>query len=248
MNDTVVFCAACQSVFLMESWEYMDGKHCHQFETLTSIPQPPSTFFAKKKKKFNFEFFEDSSTEKLQVVLTTILGTGLMLGFSKLFHSNYFYIYTTCALILSILGGLLAKTKSFREAFVTNNKTIKITEDGIELKGEDFYFFHEIDKLEYVKTLGAVYRHEDNFMNATRIIPTNSLYIVRKNKLTIQHKLPKKSYLETEKFLLALARSSHLVKVNFHSEYKKEQELLKRIENEYKEKILILQTPTNYLF
>ncbi len=29
VNDNVVFCAACQSVFLKESREYMNKKHCN---------------------------------------------------------------------------------------------------------------------------------------------------------------------------------------------------------------------------
>jgi len=38
-GDEVVFCAACRSAFLRESWEFMDGKHCNQEETLESFPK-----------------------------------------------------------------------------------------------------------------------------------------------------------------------------------------------------------------
>ncbi|WP_027003711.1 hypothetical protein [Hugenholtzia roseola] len=37
-GDTVVFCAACKSVFLQETWEYLGNTHCHQQETLPQIP------------------------------------------------------------------------------------------------------------------------------------------------------------------------------------------------------------------
>lgn len=37
-GDEVVFCAACKSAFLKDSWDYMGGKHCGQHKTLTAFP------------------------------------------------------------------------------------------------------------------------------------------------------------------------------------------------------------------
>ncbi|WP_338763865.1 hypothetical protein WAF17_20580 [Bernardetia sp. ABR2-2B] len=37
-NDEIVICAACKSAFLVDSWEYMDRKHCNQKITLKEIP------------------------------------------------------------------------------------------------------------------------------------------------------------------------------------------------------------------
>jgi hypothetical protein len=39
-GDEVVFCARCQSAFLVESWKYLNGKHgrCKQPQTLREIP------------------------------------------------------------------------------------------------------------------------------------------------------------------------------------------------------------------
>ncbi|WP_027003801.1 hypothetical protein [Hugenholtzia roseola] len=37
-GDKVVFCAACHSAFLLESWEYLGQTHCQQQETLAQIP------------------------------------------------------------------------------------------------------------------------------------------------------------------------------------------------------------------
>lgn len=38
-NDKIVLCAVCKSAFLVDSWEYMGGKHCNQTHTLTEIPK-----------------------------------------------------------------------------------------------------------------------------------------------------------------------------------------------------------------
>lgn len=37
-NDEVVFCAGCKSVFLLDTWIYLDEKHCEQYETLEKFP------------------------------------------------------------------------------------------------------------------------------------------------------------------------------------------------------------------
>jgi hypothetical protein len=37
-GDEVVFCAACRSAFLKDSWEYLGKTHCGQRETLQDVP------------------------------------------------------------------------------------------------------------------------------------------------------------------------------------------------------------------
>ncbi|WP_161626168.1 hypothetical protein [Hugenholtzia roseola] len=37
-GDKVVFCAACKSVFLVETWQYLGEQHCGQSQTLEAIP------------------------------------------------------------------------------------------------------------------------------------------------------------------------------------------------------------------
>ncbi|WP_338791922.1 hypothetical protein V9L05_17630 [Bernardetia sp. Wsw4-3y2] len=37
-NDEVVFCVSCKSVFLVDTWLYLEGKHCEQSETLEKFP------------------------------------------------------------------------------------------------------------------------------------------------------------------------------------------------------------------
>ncbi len=38
VGDEVVLCASCGSAFLKDSWDYLDGKHCEQKQTLAQIP------------------------------------------------------------------------------------------------------------------------------------------------------------------------------------------------------------------
>ncbi|WP_375560405.1 hypothetical protein ACE193_22335 [Bernardetia sp. OM2101] len=38
-GDDIVICASCKSAFLVDSWLYMDGKHCNQIHTLREIPK-----------------------------------------------------------------------------------------------------------------------------------------------------------------------------------------------------------------
>jgi uncharacterized RDD family membrane protein YckC len=37
-GDKVVFCAACKSAFLLETWQYMGENHCGQSRTLPEVP------------------------------------------------------------------------------------------------------------------------------------------------------------------------------------------------------------------
>lgn len=58
-NDEVVFCSACQSVFLKESWEYMNAIHCNQTETLGFVPAQEKEIKARNKNALIFEVSAD---------------------------------------------------------------------------------------------------------------------------------------------------------------------------------------------
>lgn len=66
-GDRVVFCAICKSVFLSDTWEYLEKQHCEQTETLIEFPEKSSktnftfkektifyVFLPKKKNSINF--------------------------------------------------------------------------------------------------------------------------------------------------------------------------------------------------
>jgi len=52
-NDEIVFCAACQSVFLKDSWNYMKNEHCGQSQTLDFVPSPTPKLIIRKGDKSN---------------------------------------------------------------------------------------------------------------------------------------------------------------------------------------------------
>jgi hypothetical protein len=48
-GDSVVFCAACKSAFLLESWQYLSSQHCGQGQTLTQFPKSLNLTLSKGK-------------------------------------------------------------------------------------------------------------------------------------------------------------------------------------------------------
>ncbi|WP_027001206.1 RDD family protein [Hugenholtzia roseola] len=48
-GDSIVFCAACRSAFLLESWQYMGNQHCGQGQTLAQFPKSQSLTLSKSK-------------------------------------------------------------------------------------------------------------------------------------------------------------------------------------------------------
>ena len=47
-DDEVVFCGICKSAFFKDSWNYMDKRHCEQYETLDSVPISVPLLFSSK--------------------------------------------------------------------------------------------------------------------------------------------------------------------------------------------------------
>lgn len=39
-DDQVIVCAICKLVFLIHTWDYLDGRHCNQIKTLPQLPPP----------------------------------------------------------------------------------------------------------------------------------------------------------------------------------------------------------------
>ncbi|MEM6298063.1 MAG: hypothetical protein AAF740_05170 [Bacteroidota bacterium] len=59
-GDEIVFCADCKSAFLADSWNYMEGEHCGQSDTLAEFPQPRSLSFRYEPIKLDDNFiFKD---------------------------------------------------------------------------------------------------------------------------------------------------------------------------------------------
>ena len=243
-DDEVVFCSVCQSVFLKDSWEYMNGEHCGQSETLDFIPQPTPSFFAKKREKFSFTLSEKISSEKIQVIITTLLATILVVGFSKFFQNEYVVLQILLALCISILAGFIAKTNYFKDVLENRYSKIKVLENGIELRGEKFYSFHEIRAVEYVNTFKMLRKEKGSLIQEAIVPSDHSLYIFLKNDQIVHHRLPKGSEAEIKHFLFALAYATQFVELRFYTEDKKELRIIEKIKQKHRKRVSLLAEPT----
>lgn len=51
-GDKVVFCAGCRSAFLLDSWAYLENRHCQQTQTLRAFPEKESLMLSYKNYAF----------------------------------------------------------------------------------------------------------------------------------------------------------------------------------------------------
>ncbi|WP_338815757.1 hypothetical protein V9L05_22395 (plasmid) [Bernardetia sp. Wsw4-3y2] len=78
-NDEIVICASCKSAFLVDSWEYMDKKHCEQSLTLKEIPVNEVVrinLVAKNKNLDRLAFYKVKTVEKFYKQKTLVLESG----------------------------------------------------------------------------------------------------------------------------------------------------------------------------
>ncbi len=238
-NTRVVFCSACQSVFLRESWEYINLVHCNQSETLNFVPSPIPVLIAKKKEaKLIFETFS--------TLRSRILGTfGVIFFIAFTIGWIYFLFYTNqflpkfSSLVTSIIyislyflgqmGSMFLVTstfqnKLFRKIIGIDKRTLRIFENEIEIKKEKTYSFYQIRKIHYSKTKKE-----------------NRLLIYLKNGEIIQHKLPKNEYQKTKDFLFGLVWVAQFVQTTVCVEDKKEYGIAKSIERNYVAHFLVVE-------
>lgn len=111
-NDKVVICASCKSVFLIDSWNYINQTHCEQKETLKKIPIPISIIHHKKKEEtppFQFtQKYQISNNEVPSNTRSSFLNALLLILSS--FISIYPMIYsenTLFGLVIIIISYIL---------------------------------------------------------------------------------------------------------------------------------------------
>ena len=231
-GDEVVFCAACQSVFLKDSWEYMNRQHCGQAETLGFVPAPVPNLIAKKKEaKLIFE-----TSIKLGVAtLGCLLPIYTLISF---FFLNYCFfriidyipplpfpkIVNFLLALVGYIGGVIFlmlpilafENKWFRKIIGIDNKTIRILETGIELKKNKTHLFYDIQKIIYTKNNKQ-----------------NKLTLYLKNGEIISHKLPRDEYEKTKSFLFGLVWVAQFVPTSVYLSDQKELGMAKSIERNY---------------
>ena len=239
-EDSVVFCAACQSAFLVESWQYMNNLHCNQSETLGFVPIATPKLIAKKKEaKLIFETF---STFRNRIGLSfafVFFMTSIVSWIYFLFYTNQFLpkfhpaITFTVYLTLYILGGLgsvfllisISKNKLFRKIIGIDKKTIRILENGMGIKKNKMYSFYEMNEINYCKTKKE-----------------NKISIYLKNGKKITHSFPKDNYQKTKDFLFALAWVAQFVQTRIYLENQQEYGIAKSIERNYVANFLVVDS------
>ncbi|WP_375560406.1 hypothetical protein ACE193_22340 [Bernardetia sp. OM2101] len=96
-NDKIVICAACKSAFLVDSWEYMDKKHCEQSLTLKEIPKQEVVIIDKSSIYLNVNLeikaISNKDAAKKASSFISFLGVFIYIIYALNFHDflNYFY-------------------------------------------------------------------------------------------------------------------------------------------------------------
>ncbi|WP_291723384.1 hypothetical protein [Bernardetia sp.] len=241
-NDRVVFCAACKSCFLKESWEYMNEVHCEQSSTLASIPLLQSTIIAKKKPKFIVEIRNNNSSgifKLLSFIFTTFtIGLPLQLIFAV---ENAMLFGLLAGFIVVPIVSHFSSSQKFKHFVGEDKKDVRLFTTHIEL-GESDYLLSSIREIKY-----------------QRDISTNlpSLLLYFQSGGLIVHGLPIVEGEQTDKLLTGLAKISKMVKISFASGNRGELRTMQNIQAQTEGNIQVTgleninerseRQPTNYL-
>lgn len=83
--DRVVFCAACGSAFLEDSWEYLGREHCRQQRTLPKIPESSDNLSLRW--ELDGSLFQATQIQPAKVTLLSVGSAALLLQvFISIFH------------------------------------------------------------------------------------------------------------------------------------------------------------------
>ncbi|WP_291720904.1 hypothetical protein [Bernardetia sp.] len=140
-NDEVVFCSACQSVFLKDSWEYMNEEYCGQRETLGFVPAQEKEIKAGKKDKLLLEVSADMKTYRLSIIViyfTLIICIPSIFGFLYIFiepQSSFTdkVFFSISALILSFLLIIASRNavKNAKKNYYIGTTPLQVYQDKI---------------------------------------------------------------------------------------------------------------------
>jgi hypothetical protein len=227
-NDEVVFCSACQSVFLVESWEYMNQKHCNQTETLGFVPLQEKEFKARKKDTLLFEI----PTSKNDVVVVKIYSVAFSL-IIFLFASIFFFLAENIIIEAAVLGissvlmiGVFLLIRQVKKDFIKGAASIKIM-------GENILLHNDISGDELIKKVE--YKSQKPFVGAKRL---RVLRIYSNEKEHNEYHIESK-YPYNINFLRNLMEISKFTPVIFYSEDEKEHQFLEEKKEEYDGNIIL---------
>ena len=230
-NDKVVFCAACKSCFLEESWMYMNEQHCEQTKTLATVPSMPTRLVANKKTskliaqllstEINFEFM-------LICTIFPFLFSLFIISFlnGETYEMEIPFGYT---LLVGFLCAIVAGMISFipQSRYITGNHItdVRIFKTHIEL-GRERYSLSDIKQIKYQRETQVEIvdmREYYSSMNPCLLIYFNS------GKF-ITHQLPTNDYKTIAKFIQDLEKISYFKELFLYSENKYEYDIIQNIQ------------------
>lgn len=140
-GDMIVLCGACKSAFLLDSWNYMDNKHCNQHFTLKEIPSRQHVQKEiEEEQKYDFKMQSEKTASTLQLIMM-FLGIVSVIAYSENKTLGF-----TCA----IISFLLFVTSIF---LVETSDKLKISKSKVVFSfffQPKTFYSSEIEKLEFM--------------------------------------------------------------------------------------------------
>jgi uncharacterized RDD family membrane protein YckC len=147
IGDKIVFCASCKSAFLIESWEYMNSKHCGQIVTLNNFPIS-SKLTLSKPIVYNFKDFDSGNRILAYMIdnaIAIFLGVViyfLIIGFEEnMFVPFHIIIGSFYMIFRDVLGGKGSLGKRIMGLYFIDSKTKQIAPPFLLLFRNLIYWF-----------------------------------------------------------------------------------------------------------
>ncbi len=158
-GDQIVICASCKSAFLVDSWGYMDYKHCNQTHTLREIPKQEAVKIDRESRneRLNnlafYQFRTVKESEAVNIFTGFFALIGGIISYGMYVSNNFEFLLIGLSIIFS--GWLWGKKKYKQKSLVLNSgyfivnqnqrNEIKIEAKNIEsIKVEKARFFSRL--------------------------------------------------------------------------------------------------------
>ncbi|PIY10459.1 MAG: hypothetical protein COZ18_05920 [Flexibacter sp. CG_4_10_14_3_um_filter_32_15] len=238
VNDEVVFCSACQSVFLKESWEDINKEHCNQTETLGFVPLQEKKIKIEKKESLLFEITPNTKKYRQSIIFSYFCLffctlAAIVIAFKLLTNENLEITKKIIGLSLIPLYeiGVIFGLRNFNK---NAKKECHIGIIPLQLYQDKIILFDKLYKWE--ESEGIAYKSNiDTIVDKTNI--PNKLEIYVKNEI-LDINLPSK-YPHNTKLLTKLVQLSEYIKVDFYTDDKKEYQFIKEKEENYEINIIL---------
>ncbi|WP_291726115.1 hypothetical protein [Bernardetia sp.] len=143
-GDEIVLCGACKSAFLLDSWNYMDNKHCSQPFTLQEIPSKQHVQReVEEEKKYDFKILTNDSSPFF--IIFMLLFTPILCGLMNSIHKSLGFVFGTLwisALFIFLLYTLFHFYKNIK---INNSKVVFSS-----LFESKTIYLSEVEKLEFI--------------------------------------------------------------------------------------------------